>query len=193
MASKTKKKVDTESNEVLQTQIDLSVNIARDLVNSWLPPGGSDSEDDDAEVASYTKGRPGRIGLGASFLSHAQATRHNQPSTIAGPVSAAESKFRNKILNQNAAATRKRRLDEMAQAEQRPAEESDNEEESKTAIVAVRKAGSNSAQPTSATPSSKPKKIANGDFLSMYLTEREGKKKKKKKKKGNSGGPEAAD
>lgn len=60
MASKTKKKVDTESNEVLQTQIDLSVNIARDLVKSWLPPGGSDSEDDVAELADYTKGRPGR-------------------------------------------------------------------------------------------------------------------------------------
>jgi hypothetical protein len=61
MSTKSKKKVDTESNEILQTQIDLSVNIARDLVNSWLPPAaGSDSEDDDAEVANYTKGRPGR-------------------------------------------------------------------------------------------------------------------------------------
>jgi hypothetical protein len=129
-----------------------------------------------------------RIGLGAKFLSHNQATRHNQASTVGGPTSTSDIKLRNKILNQNATVARKRRLDEenVIGKMEGPTSE-DDDEDSKTATVKSRStAVTRSAQGTqkpSAIPSAKPKKIANGDFLSMYLTEREGKKKKKKKKK----------
>lgn len=63
MASKSKKaKVNTEENEVLQTQIDISVNLARDLVHSWLPAAqpGEESDNDDDDITSYSQGRPGR-------------------------------------------------------------------------------------------------------------------------------------
>ncbi|KAH8548601.1 hypothetical protein BGW37DRAFT_414171, partial [Umbelopsis sp. PMI_123] len=98
-----KTKVDTEENEVLLTQIDVSVNLARDLVNSWLPPAqpGEETDNDEDDLQSYIQGRPGRVGLGAKFLSHNQATRHNQASSVGGPTSASDIKLRNKILNQN--------------------------------------------------------------------------------------------
>ncbi|KAI8575202.1 hypothetical protein K450DRAFT_275839 [Umbelopsis ramanniana AG] len=201
MSVKSKKaKVDTEGNEVLQTQIDVSVNLARDLVNSWLPPvqPGEESDNEEEDLASYTQGRPGRIGLGAKFLSHNQATRHNQAPAVGGPTSASDIKLRNKILNQNATVARKRRLDEenVIGKMEKPASE-DDDEDSKTATVKSRNTSvtksAQGAQKPSAIYSAKPKKIENGDFLSMYLTEREGKKKKKKKKKNTSTSTEGAD
>jgi len=180
MASKSKKaKVNTEENEVLQTQIDISVNLARDLVHSWLPAAqpGEESDNDDDDITSYSQGRPGRIGLGAKYLSHSQATRHDQPA-VGGPTSASDIKLRNKILNQNATVARKRRLQDEEPGDEKKVD-SDDEGDSKTASVKDKKV---SQQQPSTVPSGKPKKIASGDFLSMYLTEREGKKKKKKKK-----------
>jgi hypothetical protein len=139
-----------------------------------------------------------RVGLGAKFLSHNQATRHNQASSVGGPTSASDIKLRNKILNQNATVARKRRLDEdngNGDQKEREAEE-DEEEDSKTAAVKSSNSATKSSQGThssSTIPTSKPKKIATGDFLSMYLTEREGKKKKKKKKKNTAlQGPDEA-
>lgn len=76
-----------------------------------------------------------------------------------------------------------------------PASE-DDDEDSKTATVKSRNTADTKsvkgAQKPSAIPSGKPKKIANGDFLSMYLTEREGKKKKKKKKNSATEGADEA-
>lgn len=107
---------------------------------------------------------------------------------MGGPTSASDIKLRNKFLNQNATVARKRRLDEenaIGKSEEPVSE--DDDEDSKTATVKSRSTADTKSvqgvQKPSAIPSGKPKKIANGDFLSMYLTEREGKKKKKKKKK----------
>jgi hypothetical protein len=77
--------------------------------------------------------------------------------------------------------------DDGPQGDQKKPESDDDEEESKTASVKDRNtSASQKSQTSGSVPSAKPKKISNGDFLSMYLSEREGKKKKKKKKKDSS-------
>lgn len=57
--------VPTTDIEILGTQLDVSVGIARSLVASWLPPpkpGEEEEEDEkiDKAVASYMEGRPAR-------------------------------------------------------------------------------------------------------------------------------------
>ncbi|KAL1919459.1 uncharacterized protein VTP21DRAFT_2152 [Calcarisporiella thermophila] len=65
--------------EKLKTQLDVSVGLARSLVSSWLPP-----EDDpvEEEVVVEEKGRPARLGLGAKFITHNEATRHLASGTF---------------------------------------------------------------------------------------------------------------
>ena len=54
-----------ETNEILKTQIDASIGVARSLVQSWLPPPKSgekleDTEEDEKTFARYSTGRPDR-------------------------------------------------------------------------------------------------------------------------------------
>ncbi|KAI8985383.1 hypothetical protein BDB01DRAFT_703853, partial [Pilobolus umbonatus] len=95
-----KNKINTEENEKLQTQIDASIGLTRSLIESWF----SDVKDDDNEaedekiMTSYSTGRPDRLGLGAKYLSHAEAMRHHQPESGS---SKEVMELRNKILHQN--------------------------------------------------------------------------------------------
>ncbi|KAI9254219.1 hypothetical protein BY458DRAFT_521130 [Sporodiniella umbellata] len=167
MAGKTK--IDVEENEKLATQIDASLSMARSLIESWLPaPKAGEKLDDKEEeeektLLKYSTGRPDRLGLGAKYLSHAEAMRHTKDDGRV--VSKEEMQLKNKILNQNQKASTKHNINKKRVLE----EESDSEDESKTG---------------GSKPQEGKKKIgAQGDFLSMYLTERAGKKNKKNKKK----------
>ncbi|KAI9496670.1 hypothetical protein BDB00DRAFT_102549 [Zychaea mexicana] len=180
-----------EENEILKTQIDASIGVARSLVQSWLPSPKAgekldDTEEDEKTFSRYSTGRPDRLGLGAKFLSHKEAIQHQTPT-----ISKNELKLRNKILNQN------RRADTNAddnttsakRKHQEVSDDDDDEEESRTrSVKTAPKAKQESTTPEpsnySNSSGSTNKKIgAQGDFLSMYLSEKAGKKKKKKKNK----------
>ncbi|KAL0095211.1 hypothetical protein J3Q64DRAFT_1713841 [Phycomyces blakesleeanus] len=164
-----KQRIDTHANEILKTQIDASIGIARSVVHSWLPAPkeGEKLEDDDDSFTLYTTGRPDRLGLGAKFLSHADAMRHT-PTPTTG--SKEEIQLRNKILNQNRRSGAK---DQYAKRK----EESEDEEESRTQRPAPKKAKKAQAA-VEAKPGPTKKIGQQGDFLSMYLSERSKKKKK---------------
>ncbi|KAG2222866.1 hypothetical protein INT45_000481 [Circinella minor] len=190
-----------EENELIKTQIDASIGIARSLVQSWLPEPKrgeklEDTDDDEKTFARYSTGRPDRLGLGAKFLSHKEAIQHQTPM-----ISKNEMNLRNKILNQN------RRVDNINTTtnvtigkkrghdnDEEEEEEDDDEEESRTRSVKFNKTKHNSPATTATTatqPQANNKGIGGqGDFLSMYLSEKAGKKKKKKKNK-KSGQKEA--
>ncbi|KAG1501918.1 hypothetical protein G6F46_003393 [Rhizopus delemar] len=157
-----KTKVNVEENEKIKTQIDASIGMARSLINSWLPPPkpGEKLEEEEEEftLQKYSTGRPDRLGLGAKYLSHAEAMRHQNDNNTR-PASKQETQLKNKILNQN------RRANTEQVNNKRRREESDSEEEEEEKPKTVK---------------SKKKIGTQGDFLSMYLTEREKKKKKKK-------------
>ncbi|KAI9482991.1 MAG: hypothetical protein EXX96DRAFT_556437 [Benjaminiella poitrasii] len=187
MSKKQDKKINTEENEKLQTQIDASIGVARSLIQSWLPPPKSgekleeDEEDNDIHT-KYSTGRPDRLGLGAKFLSHAEAMRHSNNGTLP---SKEELLLKNKILNQNRRAANHRDLTTMPIGKRfRPQDqesESSDEEESRSTTVGTKNKKKTSNTPTNTANSNK-KKIGNqGDFLSMYLSERANKKKNKKK------------
>lgn len=58
-------KTSLQANEVLKTQIEASIGVARSLVNSWLPAPkpGEKLEDDDSDTETmnrYSTGRPDR-------------------------------------------------------------------------------------------------------------------------------------
>ncbi|ORY94102.1 hypothetical protein BCR43DRAFT_461541 [Syncephalastrum racemosum] len=156
------------NNETLQTQIDQSVALARSVVESWLPSSADDRDEEEEQndkstLENYAAGRPDRLGLGAKFLSHNEAVKHQAPA-----LSKHEQQLRNKIINQNkrAAVPAKRPRSESQDADEEE-EEDDDEQESKTSQA-------NLSQ----------KKIGRqGDFLSMYLSERSTTKKKKKNRK----------
>ncbi|EPB91399.1 hypothetical protein PS15m_003067 [Mucor circinelloides] len=185
---KEKTKINTEENEKLKTQIDASIGIARSLINSWLPPPkpGEKLEDDDEDdtLTKYSTGRPDRLGLGAKFLSHAEAMRHNNDGGLA---SKEEILLKNKILNQNRKAASHREAPTPIGKRYRPQDQksdsSDDEEESRSTTVGTKQHSKKKAKATAPAPLSttNKKKIGNqGDFLSMYLSERAGKKKNKK-------------
>lgn len=130
-----------------------------------------------------------RLGLGAKFLSHAEAMRHNNDGGLA---SKEEILLKNKILNQNRKAATHREAPTPIGKRFRPQDQKsdssdDDEEESRSTTVGTKqqpkkkaKAAAASAQAPSNVNNNK-KKIGNqGDFLSMYLSERAGKKKNKK-------------
>ncbi|KAF7727836.1 hypothetical protein EC973_006949 [Apophysomyces ossiformis] len=178
------KKIDFEANEVLKTQIDASIGVARSVVASWLPPAtpGDDEVDDEQQEETfkrYSTGRPDRLGLGAKYLSHAEATKHS--------ASKEEIQLKNKILNQNRRAAGK--TGETVTSK-RGHDESSDEEEEESRTTINRKKKQKHQQSASATPSQKEeskedsKPAPKKDFLSMYLDERANKKKKKKKNKG---------
>ncbi|CEG65650.1 hypothetical protein RMATCC62417_02387 [Rhizopus microsporus] len=155
-------KVDTEENEKLKTQIDASISTARSLVQSWLPPPKPgeklQDDDDDFTLTKYSTGRPDRLGLGAKYLSHKEAMRHNESHR---PATKQEIQLKNKILNQNRRVnTSKETNNKKRKAD---SDDDDDDEDSKT------------------TNNTKKKANRQGDFLSMYLTEQAAKKKKKKK------------
>lgn len=137
-----------------------------------------------------------RLGLGAKFLSHNDAMRHNT-NTNGGMASKEELQLKNKILNQNRRAAMHREANTPTPVGKRfrPQDnnndsDSDNEEESRSTTVGTKgaaknnkkKKGNNSSNTTTpAKAAGGTKKIGNqGDFLSMYLSERAGKKKNKK-------------
>ncbi|CAO3628760.1 unnamed protein product [Mucor fragilis] len=165
---KEKSKINTEENEKLKTQIDASIGIARSLINSWLPPPKPgeklDDDDEDDALTKYSTGRPDRLGLGAKFLSHAEAMRHN---------------------NDGAASHREAPtpIGKRFRPQDQQADSSDDEEESRSTTVGTKQHSKKKAKATPAPSSNanNKKKIGNqGDFLSMYLSERAGKKKNKK-------------
>lgn len=136
-----------------------------------------------------------RLGLGAKFLSHNDAMRHNT-NTDGGMASKEELQLKNKILNQNRRAAMHREINTPTPIGKRfhpqatNDSDSDNEEESRSTTVGTKQSKNKKKKgntQATATPSNTPavtggkKKIGNqGDFLSMYLTERAGKKKNKK-------------
>ncbi|KAI8051062.1 uncharacterized protein B0P05DRAFT_562812, partial [Gilbertella persicaria] len=158
-----------EANEKIQTQIDASIGIARSLIQSWLPPPQlgeklEEDQDDLDTMDKYATGRPDRLGLGAKFLSHKDAMRHNQDGSLP---SKQEIQLKNKILNQN------KRAERDPVGKRSHASDSEDEEESRTKQQQPKK--------KSAPVNNKKKKIGQqGDFLSMYLSERQQKKKSKK-------------
>jgi hypothetical protein len=128
-----------------------------------------------------------RLGLGAKFLSHAEAMRHNNDSALA---SKEELLLKNKILNQNRRAAAREAPTPIGkrfrpQDQQNTDSDSDDEQESRSTTVgskpSKKKAKSNTPPSSSKNAPTGKTKIGNqGDFLSMYLTERAGKKKNKK-------------
>ncbi|RUP49406.1 hypothetical protein BC936DRAFT_142597 [Jimgerdemannia flammicorona] len=187
-AKKPSTTVTTTDLETLKTQLDVSVGIARSLVASWLPPPKPGEEDEGASTgggttASYAEGRPPRLGLGAKYLSHADATRH-----LAGGSATMENKLKRKILggNQRAQAGRDDATDNLERNGSRAQAEKVEEEDSRNAVVGKkRKAVGNGMR---AVDHEEGEKKPVGDFLSMYLDERAEKKKKRKKKKKRNGG-----
>ena len=108
--------------------------------------------------------------------------------------------LRNKILNQNRRADNKNSVTDSTAGKKRghdnDEEEDDDEEESRTRSVKLNKPKHNAPATTGTTTPSQPESNnkrmgGQGDFLSMYLSEKAGKKKKKKKNK-KSGQTEAA-
>ncbi|KAF1799206.1 hypothetical protein V8B55DRAFT_1518552, partial [Mucor lusitanicus] len=189
---KEKTKINTEENEKLKTQIDASIGIARSLINSWLPPPKPgeklDDDDEDDTLTKYSTGRPDRLGLGAKFLSHAEAMRHNNDGGLA---TKEEILLKNKILNQNRKAASHREaptpIGKRFRPQDQKSDSSDDDEESRSTTVGTKQHSKKKVKATSTGTTAAPsaggnkKKIGNqGDFLSMYLSERAGKKKNKK-------------
>ncbi|KAF9582251.1 hypothetical protein BGW38_000451 [Lunasporangiospora selenospora] len=95
----------------LQTQLDVSVSLARTKVASWLNTDGlSDDEDDKARAqgrpgsfasASEMKARQPGLGLGAKYISHKDQMRHV-------PLNAFESKLKRQLTGGKVAADLKR-------------------------------------------------------------------------------------
>ncbi|ORY02327.1 hypothetical protein K493DRAFT_334665 [Basidiobolus meristosporus CBS 931.73] len=152
---KKEEKEEAPDLETLKARLDVSVNMARSLVTSWLPPEDEPEEDNrETNSADTLKGRAPRLGLGAKFLSHAQGTGNAVGKSMI------ESKMKRKLT---AVKTR----DEDEPYSKKVEQEDSEDEDSRTAT---------------SKSSKKPKKaISGGDFLSQYLNERQTKKKKKGK------------
>jgi len=110
--------------------------------------------------------------------------RHNNDGGLA---SKEEILLKNKILNQNRKAASHREAPTPIGKRYRPQDQksdsSDDEEESRSTTVGTKQHSKKKAKATAPAPLSttNKKKIGNqGDFLSMYLSERAGKKKNKK-------------
>ncbi|KAI8099967.1 uncharacterized protein BX664DRAFT_31083 [Halteromyces radiatus] len=167
---------DTQANQVLKTQIDVSIDAARSLIHSWLPPpkpGEKMDDDQDQEILfeKFSTGRPDRLGLGAKYLSHNEAMKLN--TTTGGATSKQQIQLKNKILNQNQRAASKRNHGN---------NESPNSANKRSRTYAEDDDDSDDND-RKATTSKKKKTIGGqGDFLSMYLNERSSKKKNKAKK-----------
>ncbi|KAG0165392.1 hypothetical protein DFQ28_008803 [Apophysomyces sp. BC1034] len=176
------KKIDFGANEVLKTQIDASIGIARSIVAGWLPPlePGDEKIDDEEQEETferYSTGRPDRLGLGAKYLSHAEATKHS--------ASKEEMHLKNKILNQNRRATTK--SGESVSGKRGHKDSSDEEEEeSRTSMNRKKKQKLQQSTAPTVSQVAETKQAPQKDFLSVYLAERANKKKKKKKNKGTS-------
>ncbi|KAI8967303.1 hypothetical protein BDF20DRAFT_804539, partial [Mycotypha africana] len=110
-----------EQNEKIKTQIDASISMARSKVHSWLgssslgDASGDDEEVNESILASYSTGRPDRLGLGAKFISHKEAMRHHHGSSENDKSSSSSSSrvstkqemmLKNKILRQNSRSHR---------------------------------------------------------------------------------------
>ncbi|KAI8071343.1 hypothetical protein BC940DRAFT_252882 [Gongronella butleri] len=168
------KKQDTSENDTIKTQIDQSMSIAHALIESWLPPdtddGDNKEKDDDMAQQSlydkFSKGRPDRLGLGAKFLSHNEAAR------ATGILTKQQTLLKNKILNQNQRKRGQRDDPDPAtqtdtskkRGKEDKADDDDDDDEAKHSSKKTKRAMG-----------------GQGDFLSMYLSERSNKKKKKKK------------
>ncbi|KAK9722385.1 hypothetical protein K7432_002690 [Basidiobolus ranarum] len=138
--------------EALKARLDVSVNMARSLVTSWLP-SEEEEEEEKTETIENFKGRAPRLGLGAKFLSHAQGTANAVGQSLI------ESKMKRKLT-----AIKPRDEDEV---DTKKVEEQSEDEDSRTATTGNNKKSK--------------KAISGGDFLSQYLNERRTKKKKNKK------------
>ncbi|KAI8334798.1 hypothetical protein BC941DRAFT_432189 [Chlamydoabsidia padenii] len=167
-----KNKPDTQANEVLKTQIDVSIGAARSLIQSWLPPPKpgekmDDDQDQDVLFEKFSTGRPDRLGLGAKHLSHNEAMKLQQGSTRQ------EMQLKNKILNQNQRSASKRDQgnngDKVGQKRsvQDNDDDDDDDDDKKEHSKSMKKKKTIGGQ---------------GDFLSLYLNERSSKKKSKAKK-----------
>ncbi|CDS06667.1 hypothetical protein LRAMOSA09194 [Lichtheimia ramosa] len=171
-------KTSLQANEVLKSQIEASIGVARSLVNSWLPAPkpGEKLEDDDSDTETmnrYSTGRPDRLGLGAKFLSHAEAMKHQTQS-----LSKQEMQLRNKIVNQNQRANSTSTIGKRSrdQNEDDDDDDDDDDEDSRTKVVA------SSGKSTLRTSESKIKDAGSRDFLSMYSSGGNGNAGKKKRK-----------
>lgn len=110
--------------------------------------------------------------------------RHNNDGGLA---TKEEILLKNKILNQNRKAASHREaptpIGKRFRPQDQQADSSDDEEESRSTTVGTKQHSKKKAKATPAPSSNanNKKKIGNqGDFLSMYLSERAGKKKNKK-------------
>ncbi|KAG0285329.1 hypothetical protein BGZ96_010382 [Linnemannia gamsii] len=94
--TKKQRKEQFEALGALQTQLDVSVSLARSTVASWLNPEGfSDDDDTPASNSGFVgsaaiKPRQPGLGLGAKYLSHKDQMRHV-------PLNAFESKLKRQL------------------------------------------------------------------------------------------------
>ncbi|ORX85334.1 hypothetical protein BCR32DRAFT_265730 [Anaeromyces robustus] len=160
-----KEEEEVQDLEVLKTQLDTSVGIARSLISSWLPDIESDNEDNNTNIV----GRPPRLGLGAKFLSQNQAEKINQGIF--------EKKYKEKLIKGN-----KRHLSQEEQLKKENEErakkkkkemDSIYQEDSKFANLNMSK-----AKTKINNNDNKSKAKNQNDILSMYLS----KSKKPKRK-----------
>ncbi|KAG0221011.1 hypothetical protein B0O80DRAFT_493673 [Mortierella sp. GBAus27b] len=147
--SKKQRKDQFETLSALQTQLDVSVSLARNKVASWFDADGfSDDEDTSNQSGGFTaatviKPRQPGLGLGAKFISHKDQMRHV-------PLNAFESKLKRQLTGgviqselQRAEATGKDPLPDkylehkmmMATKRKEQQEKAEDEEDSRTRNV----------------------------------------------------------
>ncbi|KAF9909403.1 hypothetical protein BX616_011191 [Lobosporangium transversale] len=188
--TKKQRKEKFEALSTLQTQLDVSVSLARNKVSSWLNVDAfSDDEHDNNgsggfAAATVVKPRQPGLGLGAKFISHKDQMRHV-------PMNAFESKLKRQLTGgtvqadiQRAEAAAKNDLPDkymehklmMAARRKELQEKAEDEEDSRTRNIG---GGSNKTN-TSISPNDivKPPQEA----LSSSLPSHQGKKKNKDQK-----------
>ncbi|KAF9977896.1 hypothetical protein BGZ73_004492 [Actinomortierella ambigua] len=101
--TKKQKKEQMEELSTIQAQLDVSVSLARNQIQSWmtLDDYPSDDEDTKSVAASEMKARQPGLGLGAKFISHKDAMRHV-------PLNAFESKLKRQLTGGKVAADQQR-------------------------------------------------------------------------------------
>ncbi|OZJ06012.1 hypothetical protein BZG36_01091 [Bifiguratus adelaidae] len=147
--------------ETLQTQLTVGMGRARSLVTSWLPPESEEDRQDEVaeqDIASFAQGRPARLGLGAKYLSHKEATKH-----------ANENDFKSKIIRHN------RR---MANKDSASTPTTPHAKKRGIADKADEEKDEESGKSGSIGQSSTGKARVKGDYFSQYMSEKKNKKRK---------------
>ncbi|KAG0337402.1 hypothetical protein BG004_007664 [Podila humilis] len=158
--TKKQRKEQFEALGALQTQLDVSVSLARNTVASWLSADGFSDDDEDIKSAdknyvapSEVKARQPGLGLGAKYISHRDAMRHV-------PLNAFDSKLKRQMTGGVNAADQRRAEEAernalpdkyqehklmMAQRRKELQEQQEEEEDSKTRNVGSSSSSNNNS------------------------------------------------